>query len=673
MFRSILLAVTISLTVHAAEYHVAGSGSDGNAGSADAPFATIARAVDAASAAPAGEDATISIESGTYYVPSTIAVAGREGGVPFVIRGEQDGETRLVGGVAVPADAFGVVADDVVLARMDEGARGHVLVADLRALPGVGEMEFASFPDHFEGPPVVPELFVDDRRMTLARWPNEGWAEVAEIVESGPAPWRNHESDKIGVIKVAGDRPARWANAPGVWLGGYWCFDWAFDTIRVGSIDTATGDITLAVQHHYGIGGGNSGSRRFYAINLLEELDSPGEYYLDSAKGLLYFWPPDSLDGARIVVSTLSTPVIHVKDASGVTLRDLTVEGTAQIGIRVDGGESNAIVHCTVRNTGQAGIAIEGGTKHRVDSCDVYDTGTGGVLVSGGDRKTLTPSGFEVTNNYIHHISRRQRTHAYNIHMNGVGIHLAHNVLTDSPHQSIGLGGNDHIIEYNEIARSGQESDDCGAFYMGRNPSERGNVIRYNYWHDTGSARGHGSCAVYFDDGTSGQVVFGNVFYKAAGGGFGAVFIHGGHDNVVENNIFIECSRPWGHAPWTDTMWKEWVDGELWHTRLRQEVDITSELYTSRYPELAGFFEPEGKPRVNKAIRNVVFRCGTGEKWTGNWDEKDNWVTEEDPGFVDAAKQDFGLKEDAAVFDHVPGFERIPVEKIGLKRAGVGR
>src|SRR5690606_38740280 len=130
--------------------------------------------------------------------------------------------------------------------------------------------------------------------------------------------------------------------------------------------------------------------------------------------------------------------------------------------------------------------------------------------------------------------------------------------------------GNDHIIGYNEIARSGQESDDCGAFYMGRNPSERGNVIRYNYWHNTGSARGHGSCAVYFDDGTSGQHVYGNIFYKAAGGGFGAVFIHGGHDNVVENNVFIECSRPWGHAPWGDEMWKEWVNGELWHTRLRE-------------------------------------------------------------------------------------------------------
>lgn len=667
MRSSLLLLLGISLNSFAVEFRVVPSGHDDASGVADSPFATVGRAIEAAFDVPAGEIVTVSIAAGTYYLSSTLGIGAREGGGPLTIRGATDGETRLVGGVAVPAEGFRAVTDDV-LARMDERARNHVVVAEPRALPGVGEMQLARFPDHFEGPPVVPELFMNDRRMTLARWPNEGWAEVAEVVESGPAPWRNHQSEKRGVIKVAGDRPARWANAPGVWLGGYWCFDWSFDTIRVAAIDVATGEITFAVQHHYGFGGGNPGPRRFYAINLLEELDSPGEYYLDPERGLLYFWPPESLADAHIVLSTLATPVIHVDGASQVTLESLVVEGTAQHAIRVDGGESNAIVDCTVRNTGQAGIVIDGGTNHRVEGCEIYETGTGGVVVSGGDRKTLSPSSHEIVNNHIHHVSRRQRTHAYNVHMNGVGIHLAHNLLTDSPHQSIGLGGNDHIIEYNEVARSGQESDDCGAFYMGRNPSERGNIIRYNYWHDTGSTRGHGSCAVYFDDGTSGQVVYGNVFYKAAGGGFGAVFIHGGHDNVVENNIFIECSRPWGHAPWDDARWKEWVNGELWHTRLLDEVDITSEVYTSRYPQLLGFFESNGEPRVNRAIRNVVYRCGSGEKWTGNWDERENWVTEEDPGFVDIGSRNFELRETAPVFTQIGSFERIPWERIGLYR-----
>jgi len=34
-------------------------------------------------------------------------------------------------------------------------------------------------------------------------------------------------------------------------------------------------------------------SQRFYFLNVLEELDQPGEWFLDTASGVLYFWPPE--------------------------------------------------------------------------------------------------------------------------------------------------------------------------------------------------------------------------------------------------------------------------------------------------------------------------------------------------------------------------------------------
>jgi len=106
-----------------------------------------------------------------------------------------------------------------------------------------------------------------------------------------------------------------------------------------------------------------------------------------------------------------------------------------------------------------------------------FDTGTAGLRMSGGDRRTLTPCGHEAVNNHIHHVSRRQRTRAYHVHLGGVGVRLANNLLHDGPHQAIGLTGNDHLIELNEIHHVGMDSDDFGAFYMGRNPSERGSVL----------------------------------------------------------------------------------------------------------------------------------------------------------------------------------------------------
>jgi hypothetical protein len=187
--------------------------------------------------------------------------------------------------------------------------------------------------------------------------------------------------------------PARWLHAPAIWLQGYWCFDWSSETIRVQNINTNAHCITLAKPHSYGIGSGNSGPRRFFAVNLLEELDQPGEYFIDRDAGVLFFWPPASLRGARVVLSTLTQPVIALRNASHVTLRGLTVEACAGNGIEIKGGRNDSVLACRVRNTGMDGIVVEGGTQHRVVACDIFDTGTAGLRIGGGDRKTLASSG----------------------------------------------------------------------------------------------------------------------------------------------------------------------------------------------------------------------------------------------------------------------------------------
>ena len=38
----------------------------------------------------------------------------------------------------------------------------------------------------------------------------------------------------------------------------------------------------------------------FYVANLLEELDQPGEWCLDSEEGVIYFWPPSDRCGPRM-------------------------------------------------------------------------------------------------------------------------------------------------------------------------------------------------------------------------------------------------------------------------------------------------------------------------------------------------------------------------------------
>jgi hypothetical protein len=669
----------------ATAFYVAPNGNDAWSGKlaeptpdkTDGPFRTLSHARDSVRKPKApgsiAPGVAVIVRGGVYTFASTFTLDARDSGTPanpVVYQAYPSEKVVLTGGPSVPADAFKPVADAKVLERLDPAARQHVLQVDLHSL---GIAQVAGLPVKYQGAPAVPELFFNGQRMTLARWPNDGWATIAKIIAPGSHPRIGDKGTLGGVFEYSGDRPSRWNVQNGVWLHGYWCYDWYSEVIQVKTIDREEHQITLAAPSLYSVAQGNPSPRRYYALNLLEELDQPGEYAIDAKAGLLFFWPPAPLKDASVVLSMLNGPVVAVKDAHDVVLRGFTIEATLGNGIEVSGGQAICIQACEVCNTRELAINVSGGTRHRVEDCDIHDTGTGGIVLTGGDRKTLTPAGHEALNNHIWRFSALKPTYSNAIQLQGVGNRAAHNLIHDVPHEAIGIVGNDHVFEYNVIHHVCTETDDSGAMHKGRNPSCRGNVYRYNFWYDIGKPMGHGAAAIYFDDGDGGDIVFGNVFLRCGDpgrGSFGTVFSHGGHDNLAENNIFIACKRAFGSAPWPDHVWKDAIAGGqdcFWQDKLLKEVDITRPPYTTRYPELLGFMDAQpATKRINRAVRNLLVACN--EVKSGNWqaDPNDNWSTDRDPGFVDAAQGDFRLKPDAEVFKRLPGFKPIPFEKIGL-------
>ncbi len=654
--------------------HATPAGEGPGNGTAEAPFVGLettrdaVRAMKAAGKLPGG--VTVLLHGGDYRRATSFHLTAEDSGTaaaPVVYRAAPGEEVRLTGALPVPADAFTLVTDPVVRERLPEAVRDRVVQADLKAL---GLPPVAPMPAQFRGAPLAPELFYNDRRMTLARWPNEGWAHIAKILETGSVPRTGDQGGQPGSFQYDGDRPARWDVAAGVWLRGYWCFDWYEETIQVQAIDPATHSITFARPHLYGVKQGNPSPRRYCALNLLEELDSPGEFYLDRAAHRLYFLPPGPLAGARVELSLLDAPVVTLTDCRQVVLNGLIVEAGLTCGVEVTGGEECRIEACRARNLRQLGIRVVGGRRHQVLACDIHDTGTGGLHLEGGDRKTLTPAGHQAINNHIWGFARHQLTYANGLMLAGVGNRAAHNLLHDAPHQAAAISGNDHLFELNEVHHVCLETDDCGALYKGRNPSMRGNVIRHNFWHHLGGPMGHGNAAIYFDDGDGGEQVIGNVFFRCGDpgrGSFGTVFSHGGHDNLAEHNVFVECRRAIGSAPWNDQRWRQALAGGDWVNKLRREVDISQPPYTTRYPALVGYLDPPaGQARVNHAARNLFAMCGEVSSGNWRWSADENLVTAEDPGFVDAARGDFRLRPDAPALTAVPGFEPPPFEQMGL-------
>ncbi|HID05914.1 MAG TPA: right-handed parallel beta-helix repeat-containing protein, partial [Armatimonadetes bacterium] len=436
----------------------------------DGPFATLERARDEIRAMkktgvlPKG-GVIVEVRGGWYELAKPFELTAEDSGTPsapVIYRAYNGEEVHLVGGKVVKN--FKPVTDPSVLRRLDERARSHVLQADLKAqgITNLGSILKNRL-----------ELFFQNKPMTLARYPNEGFVHIVDVVEYDGHQIHGRKGSKVGKFYYEGDRPKRWVGESEIWLHGYWFWDWSDQRQRVQAIDTEKRIITLAPPYHrYGYRKG----QWYYAFNILAELDSPGEWYLDRSTGVLYFWSPSDIEKGRPVVSIIPNLVV-MNGASFVTLEGFTLEAVRGTAIIIANGVSNRVIGCTIRNAGGWAVRISGGKANGVIDCDIYGVGDGGIVLSGGDRRTLTPAGHYAENNHIHHYARWNRMYRPAIALNGVGNRAVHNLIHDAPHQAIGFSGNDHVIEFNEIHHVCTESNDAGAIYSGRDWTWRGTVI----------------------------------------------------------------------------------------------------------------------------------------------------------------------------------------------------
>ena len=635
------------------------SGTIANTSDNDGPFATLEkvrdtiRKIKADGKMPAG-GVIVNLREGIYELDKTFDLNARDSGsekAPITYRAYKNEKVRLIGGKCI--DGFKVIADKDILTGIDRSAHGKVLQTNLKSL---GVSEFGQMISRGFGRSMQPaalELFYDGKPMQIARWPNDSWAKIASTPNGKDG----------GMFVYDGDRPKRWSKASDIWLHGYWTQDWADSYEKVERIDTGKRHIYTKKPH--GIYGYKVG-QRYYALNILEELDQPGEWFLDRDTGILYFWPPDSTGDGEAIVSTLNT-IMYLDGVNNISIEGISMECCRGTAVNIKGGKGNIIAGCTIRNIGNRAVSITGGTNNGVQSCDITETGDGGIVLSGGNRMTLEKGNHFADNNHISRFSRWCRTYRPAVMITGVGNTVSHNVIHDSPHNGIQLSGNDHLIEYNEVYDVCKETGDVGAFYMGRDWTMRGTVIRHNFFHDLHGPYTHGAMGVYLDDAASGITIFGNVFYKASR----AAFVGGGRDNVVDNNIFVDCF-PSVHIDARGLGWakKHIKKGGGWGIYKRLEtVKHDKPPYSKHYPKLAGILDDQPPVPKGNVVRNNI-------SWQGRWMDlqgvkkelvviEDNLVGT-DPGFVDAENMNFALKDDSVVYSRIKGFKRVPFEKIGL-------
>ncbi|NLC67218.1 MAG: right-handed parallel beta-helix repeat-containing protein, partial [Clostridiaceae bacterium] len=357
----------------------------------------------------------------------------------------------------------------------------------------------------------------------------------------------------------------------------------------------------------------------------------------------------------------------EIDGAEDITVEGIAFEATTGLGLKISSSNNVHINNCYFRNIGNTAIDILDSKNVQVSNCTIHDTGDGGINVAAGDRKTLTPANISIYNNHIYNVAKWVRCYQPPIKISDVGISATHNLIHDCPHTAILFTGNDITIEYNEIYSVVMETGDAGAIYTGRDYTFRGNRVCYNYVHHLGGI-GMGTMGIYNDDCVSGTYMEGNVFHEVSR----AIFLGGGRDFVVKNNVFIDCYpsiRIDGRGASNHNVWRNMVFN-IMKNRF-YEIGGDRSPYIEKYPELAVIdeFYKQGRPIPPKAVvRNNAY-CSE-RKLELAWDSekgeilsKSNYACGKDD-FEDFKTRDFRLKADSEAFNY--GFENVDFHRIGL-------
>ncbi|KAK7496400.1 hypothetical protein BaRGS_00012322 [Batillaria attramentaria] len=597
---SAVLTLLLCLTVvHSATVHiyVSPAGSDTNDGrSTSHPVKTLQHAVDMlGQLGISGNNVFVELIKGYHDLTSTLHFTDSiHGSATF--RAYQGQEVHVVGGKRIASDHFRHVTDPQVLHRLPSAAHAHVLEVDLTSegITDLGQLNKYIYNQKGTAP---LEVFINGKPLQLSRWPNQGYANITALPDGLHGKRITYQAD--------GSRDSAWTQEPDPWTYGFWCRGWADATLPVASVDPHTHIITLGDLEYHGVCVSHLGEfiksvqgGYFRVINMMSELDSPGEYYVDRNSKKLYIWPDtqsQTLSTSDIVYASTLTDCIRIEsNVQNLHFEDFTLEACRRYGFSVNNGHHLTFKNLEIKNTGSYGINCEKDCRSvSVLASEIHDT-TGGVWISGGDRTTLTSSNNVIRDNHVWDYSRMSANIGDAVRVaDGVNTKVIYNHFHHGKYTGVRFFGNDHLIQNNHVHHMCTDTSDCGAIHTNGHWTYRGNLIEKNHIHHVlRNKPGPDVRGVMLDDEFCSALTQQNVFYDNEC----HLNIGGGRDNVVRYNIFYNATA---HSIQVDGRGLDRPEhGVNWQREL-QKLPYTTGIWAQKYPELVDILNhnasaPEG-------------------------------------------------------------------------------
>ncbi|MCF0172917.1 MAG: right-handed parallel beta-helix repeat-containing protein [Bacteroidales bacterium] len=626
------------------------------------------------------------LKDGIYHLQEPLVIgADLAGGI--TIRARHHGKAVLTKALEIPVARF-TPCPEGCDPRIREESLSRIKVLDLAKECGISGLPAPDI--YYSDTLFSPWIFTEGSGATPAIWPNEGWATFRDAKEIGwkklaypdaPASERTPAS-----FYFEDERCARWCGESDAFITGYLYFDWRHEYVGLASCDTVDGVVALRDGTQYGVGSGGwaLAERRFRIFNALSELDREGEWYIDRDRNLLYMMFPEGCESIYISVS--DCPVISLDGARNVTIDGLKISRNFGSGIVGRSCSDIVITNCEICDICCRGIELEG-CRNRVAGCHIHGIGQTAVHITGGDRPSLTRSDSVVEDCDIYDYGKIIATYRAGVFADGCGMTVRHNHIHHAPHMALYYGGNEHLFEFNEVDSVLLETADAGALYTGRDLGSQGTVVRYNYFHDIPAHEDDKifTKGIYLDDNDSGEVVEWNILRNVPR----ALMLGGGRDNVIRNNLVIDCTIGF----YMDARGVDRFDEPGWNLLSKLEANHYRESpWRERYPHLAGITEEQPElPLHDVHEGNVYVGCGDFFRYNPNLSPYLNLVNASDNIVVDfehnprlrhrtiekfegfemvcpgGSLKDFSMEQLLEIAPHLAG---IPIDSIGIRGSG---
>lgn len=701
-------------------------GDDSGDGSEEEPLRTLEKAIDVANEMREDSDKLIEIllREGTYSVTNTIKIINSQKDNSLLkISAYQDEKVTINAGVDIPLSDMSIADSNFTNAIIDKPNAGSVLQYNLKdaQIEDFGEISLRGhlISDEKEA---QAELSLNGEVQKLAGWPNGEYTGLIKPTDTNEYGKRTKSGIANGCsFKVNYDRPSQWSKPEQAWLSGTIGPNYEFDYYPVSRFDSEEKRVYLsrgALEKYY--------TEPYYRFeNVPEELDEPGEYYIDRQSGMLYFYPPEDAPKDSVLTITMSTPTLDVsgkapnsmfriENSKNIVFENLIFKGGRGSAITGKNNSNIKFINCEINSFGENGIRFDASTDITISDCKIHDVGQDGILfVSCGNYQTLSPSNIVVSNNDIYNFARLERSYKTGIDFGYrcVGATAANNHIHNGPHAGMIFYGVNNDIYGNEFDHLVTEFSDMDALYCNNSnyPWERGNKIHNNYFHDIGKSSMNGRHqinvrAIRTDNRGCGLNIYENLFYNIGDGGngngnngIGAITAEGTRNRIF-NNLFVDCNE----AYFNTLQYKEIEtadDGTLYPDTiinssgvevantingakvadLKKQMENYLPVYGKQFPELYNYFyEHPNMSKTNEFKNNMIINIAIPlSNFNGTQNEEGfrgsqmltaasgNYVSTSDPGFVSYDNGNLELSSSATLL--VEGLPKFEMSSFGIQ------